>query len=227
MIPSGEPSFISLDLETTDLIRCGQMPDILQIAASAFSTGATFNQYVLPTSHIAPDAERITGIRVSDSQMTVHGKQVERKELDYSLDHFCNWLRQFPNPVLVAHNGRRFDFPILINSFQSVSKLKDFFECFVGMIDSLSIFKKLCPKGSHKQEDLVSNLLGITYEAHNAIADVTSLKDLDHLVLHTQLSSKELLGYSYPPLDVYNSMLFNREKNKNLPSLNCLVSSGV
>lgn len=73
----------------------------------------------------------------------------------------------------------------------------------------------------------MSNLLGITYEAHNALADVTSLK---YLVLHTQLLLKELLGYSYPPLDVYNSMnsmLFNREKNKDLPSLNCLVSSGV
>lgn len=143
MIPSGEPSFISFDFETTDLSHCGQMPDILQIAASAFSTSATFNPYVLSTSHIAPDAERITGIRVSVSQVTVHGKKVDSKELDYSLDHFCNWLRKFPNPVLVAHNGRRFDFPILINSFQSVSKLEDFFECCVGMINSLSIFRKL------------------------------------------------------------------------------------
>ena len=200
------------------------MPDIVQIAASAFTTGATFNQYVLPTSHIAPDAERITGIRVSDSQMTVHGKPVDSKALDYSLDHFCNWLRKFPNPVLVAHNGRRFDFPILIDRFQSVGQLKDFFECCVGMMDSLSIFRKVWPNGSHKQEYLVSNLLGITYEAHNAIADVTSLKDL---VLHTQLSPRELLGHSYPPLDIYNSILFNREKNKNLPSLTCLVSSSV
>ena len=93
---------------------------IHQIAASAFSTGATFNQCVLPTSHITPGAEIITGIRVSDSQMTVHGKQVYSKELDYSLDHFCNWLQKFPNPVLVVHNGRQFDFPILI--------LKEFFE---------------------------------------------------------------------------------------------------
>jgi len=60
----------------------------------------------------------------------------------------------------------------------------------------------------------VSNLLEITYEAHNAIADVTSLKNLVHSVV-------------YPPLDVYNSMLFNREKNKNLPSLTCFVSSSV
>ena len=61
------------------------------------------------------------------------------------------------------------------------------------MIDSLSIFRKVWPNGSHKQEYLVSNLLGITYEANNAIADVTSLKDL---VLHTQLSLRELLDYS-------------------------------
>ena len=50
-----------------------------------------------------------------------------------------------------------------------------FFNCVSALVDSKTIFKKLCSKQSFKQEDLVQSLLGATYNAQNAAADVTSL----------------------------------------------------
>ena len=200
------------------------MPEITQIAACEFTSGEIFSQYVLPTTRISPDAERVTGIQVAGDGMTVNGEKVECVQLAVAVDKFCQFVRKYPQTILIAHNGRRFDFPVFIANLLSVDKLDGFYECCAGMIDSLSVFRKLYPKESLKQEHLVAKLLGINYNAHNASADV---KALTQLMQHTQLSAQELLKHSYPPVDIHNSMIFNKEKEKNLPTLSCLVSSGV
>lgn len=92
----------------------------------------------------------------------------------------------------------------------------------LGLIDSLQVFKKLFPSGSLKQEDLVARLLGVSYNAHNAMADVESLRQL---ILLPSVANLQL-AFSFSPTDVHSSMMFDREK-KNLPSLNILLSSGV
>ncbi|XP_060582486.1 uncharacterized protein LOC132738893 [Ruditapes philippinarum] len=56
---SGQPTTISLDLETTDLIRGGIMPHITQIAAVNIQSGQKFNSYVIPRLPIK--AENIAG----------------------------------------------------------------------------------------------------------------------------------------------------------------------
>ena len=33
-----------------------------------------------------------------------------------AIEKLCYWLKQFPNVILVAHNGRRFDFPVLLSA---------------------------------------------------------------------------------------------------------------
>ncbi|XP_045198732.2 uncharacterized protein LOC123553044 [Mercenaria mercenaria] len=221
-IQSGDPTFITFDIETTDLIRSGQMPQITQIAASEVKSGSTFNQYVFPTRPVALDAKRKTGICVnSEGYMTVHGEHGNNVDIQKAVENFCGWLNKFPNAVLIAHNGRRFDLPVLLSCLLAIDKTNEFFKCCVSMIDSLTNFRKLYPKLSHKQEDLVSKLLGISYDAHNATADVESLKKF---VQRTGMSSTELLQHNYSPVDVHNSVIFNPEKAKYLPSLTHLVS---
>lgn len=201
------------------------MPHITQIAAIEMkSAGSTFNQYVTPRVPITTESQMITGIRIMDGQMTVKGEPVENKSICESVTNFLNWICKFPNAVLVAHNGRRFDFPVLLSALSFIGKRDDFVECVIGFIDSLSVFRKLYPRESLKQEDLVSKKLGLTYDAHNATADVALLRQL---LQHTQMTSNEFLQHSYPPIDVINSMHFSKEKSKNLQSLTCLVSSGV
>jgi DNA polymerase III alpha subunit (gram-positive type) len=192
------------------------MPHITQIAAKEIKTAATFNQYVTPAMPIAAEAQQITGIKVNDGYMTVHGAHVNNLNVHESLDNFCKWLAKFQNPVLIAHNRRRFDFPILLSTFFSVGKLQQFFGTVQAVIDSLTVFRKLYPRESLKQENLVSKILGLSYNAHNASADVDYLR---LLFLNTQLSASELMQHSYMPLDVYHSMLFNKEKGKNISSL--------
>ncbi|XP_060567516.1 uncharacterized protein LOC132726254 [Ruditapes philippinarum] len=105
-VKTENPTFITFDLETTDLIRGSQMPHITQIAAKEIKTAATFNQYVTPAMPIAAEAQQITGIKVTDDgYMTVRGAHVNNLNVHESLDNFCKWLAKFQNPVLIAHNG--------------------------------------------------------------------------------------------------------------------------
>lgn len=57
-------------------------------------------------------------------------------------EKICSWLQQYPNLFLLAHNGRRFDFPILMTALYKTSKTDSFLQCVPGFIDSLPVFIK-------------------------------------------------------------------------------------
>ena len=182
--------------------------------------------YVKPKVPIAEAAQQVTGIVCSDSgHMTVRGEPVSACKIGEALEKFWAFLNQFSFPVLVAHNGRRFDFPVFISCVKSAQALQKMFDTITGFIDSLPLFKKVFPgQMCYKQEHLVQTLLCSSYSAHDAQEDVESL---GHLIIHTGLDSKSLLKYSYSPTAVHNSMLFNEEKNCNFNSLCPLISNGV
>ena len=94
--------------------------------------------------------------------MTINGNNVEPVSIQKALEKLCEWLDKYSNVFLVAHNGRRFDFPVLIATLISVNFISRFFTCVTGLtcINSLNVFKKVFPgRASYKQEDLVSDLL--------------------------------------------------------------------
>ena len=70
--------------------------------------------------------------------MTVFGKSVPALSIESAFAQLCTFLNGFSNVVLVAHNGRRFDFPVIVNSAINCSQLESFLNNFVGMMDSLS-----------------------------------------------------------------------------------------
>lgn len=90
------------------------MPHITQVAASNIHTSDNLNIYVKPGCSITPDAQKITGISMSGCSIYVHGKVVETVTIKTALNQLLSWLNKFNNVYLVAHNGRRFDFPVLI-----------------------------------------------------------------------------------------------------------------
>ena len=207
------------------VVRNGQMPHITQIAAVETHSGEGFNTYVTPKKPISTEAQRVTGIEMTDNNiMKVRGNSVEHTPVEIALQKMCTWLGNFSNVILVAHNGRRFDFPVLTAALLCTDNIDIFFQCTLGLIDSLSVFSKSFPKQSHKQEDLARSLLGISYNAHNAVADVETLA---HLLKFTKFSNEQLLSYSFPPKAAYHSLLFNREKSKNVRSLDLLVGNGI
>ncbi|XP_045215031.2 uncharacterized protein LOC123565087 [Mercenaria mercenaria] len=222
-VESGQPTIIAIDLETTDLIRGSVMPHITQLAAVEVKSGAQFAVYTKPKMAVTSEAQRVTGICVDDNgDIVVNGNLVESIHIQSAIEKLCRWLDQFSNVFLIAHNGRRFDFPILMTAVQKTKTTDVFFKSVFGFVDSLSVFRKKYPGESLKQEHLARQHLGMTYNAHNAEADVEAL---GHLLKLCEVS--DLLNFSFSPVAVKNSLLFNCEKSKNLRSFDPLISKGI
>ena len=90
------------------------MPHITQIAAVNIDSGAQFNAYVKTKVSINPEASAVTGISIVNNVMKVKGVEVDAMSITSAAEKFIAWLDKFGNVCLVAHNGRRFDFPILV-----------------------------------------------------------------------------------------------------------------
>lgn len=225
LIEGAAASFVTFDLETTDLIRGRVVPHITQMAAYELQSGATFSVYVIPRLPITSSAQQVTGIVMNGSSLTVNGKPVDAMDIRAAVVGLLKWIRAFPHAVLISHNGRRFDFPVLLKTVMNIDKTGEFFDSVCGFIDSLSIFRKIYPgRKSYKQEELVHSLLNSTYDAHNAVGDVQAL---GKLIKNTSLSPQEILQHSFTPCAVQKALLFREEKAKNLPTLNPLISKGV
>ncbi|XP_056018341.1 uncharacterized protein LOC125682729 isoform X2 [Ostrea edulis] len=208
------------------MIRGRVVPHITQMAAHELHSGASFSVYVIPSLPISSSSQQVTGIAMNGSNcMTVNGRPVEALDIHGAFDGFIKWIKSFPNEVLISHNGRRFDFPVLLKTVMDIGKTGEFFDNVCGFIDSLAVFRKIYPgRKTYKQEELVNSLLNTSYDAHNAIGDVRAL---GKLIEHVALSTQELLQYSFPPRAVQSAFLFREEKAKNLPTLNPLISHGV
>ncbi|XP_053390105.1 uncharacterized protein LOC128553026 [Mercenaria mercenaria] len=203
-------------------VKDGVLPQITQIAAVELQSGEQFNTYVKPTVPISMAATTVTGISFYNEEMTVNGTKVQSVSIKTAMDEFVNWISKFKSVCLVAHNGRRFDFPILVSTLKNIGAQDKLSEC--AFIDSMSVFRKLYPNTSLKQVDLVSSLLGETYDAHNAMGDVVAL---GKLIKFVNLSSNDLMAHSFTQSAIANNMAFNKSKTLNLPSLNPLIYSGV
>ncbi|XP_055995767.1 uncharacterized protein LOC125668954 isoform X2 [Ostrea edulis] len=195
------------------MIRGRVVPHITQMAAHELHSGASFSVYVIPSLPISSSSQQVTGIAMNGSNcMTVNGRPVEALDIHGAFDGFIKWIKSFPNAVLISHNGRRFDFPVLLKTVMDIGKTGEFFDNVCGFIDSLAVFRKIYPgRKTYKQEDLVNSLLNTSYDAHNAIGDVRAL---GKLIEHVALSTQELLQYSFPPRAVQSAFLFREEKSK-------------
>ncbi|CAC5420498.1 unnamed protein product [Mytilus coruscus] len=200
----GEESVVVFDLETTGLSR---KSDITQLAA--FDGTTVFNEYVSPREVISPKVSELTGLTFDFScdQMYHHGKPVESRDIQIVLLKFIDFISKKKKPNLFGHNIAAFDIPILMNKLRQHSLLSEFLLHIYGCIDTIKLARrkfKTKDIGNHKQKTLVTKLLGIEYDAHNACADVTSLFQL---LEHFEYSEKDvfpfnaaLLTDSYIPL---------------------------
>ncbi|CAC5355730.1 unnamed protein product [Mytilus coruscus] len=211
----GEESVVVFDLETTDAWNKVTMTlkltlllksDITQLAA--FDGTTVFNEYVSPREVISPKVSELTGLTFDFScdQMYHHGKPVESRDIQIVLLEFIDFISKKKKPILFGHNIAAFDIPILMNKLRQQSLLSEFMLHIYGCIDTIKLARrkfKTKDIGNHKQQTLVTKLLGIEYDAHNACADVTSLFQLEHF----EYSEKDvfpfnaaLLTDSYIPL---------------------------
>ena len=118
-----------------------------------------------------------------------------------------------------------FDFPVIVSAFLKACDINFLFSSLCGFVNSLSVCQKKYPKRtSFKQEDLARDILNVTYNAHDAIRDVESL---GRWIGNTNMAAKDLLVFSFTPQVTYHSMLFRKEKSKNVSTLDILVAMCV
>ncbi|CAG2205895.1 unnamed protein product [Mytilus edulis] len=181
--------------------------DITHLAA--FDGTTVFNEYVSPREAISPKVSEITGLTFDFScdQMYHHGKPVKSRDIQIVLLEFIDFISKKKKPILFGHNIASFDILILMSKLRQHSLLSEFMLHIYGCIDTIKLARrkfKTKDIGNHKQQTLVTKLLGVDYDAHNACADVTSLFQL---LEHFEYSEKDvfpfnsaLLTDSYIPL---------------------------
>uniref|UniRef100_A0A1X7U8R4 Exuperantia RNAse H-like domain-containing protein n=1 Tax=Amphimedon queenslandica TaxID=400682 RepID=A0A1X7U8R4_AMPQE len=202
------------DLETTDLPLNS---DICQVSVQVLGEERVWSRYLVPTKNIAPGASRVNGLKVSKNEngkriLLKRGQELPAKSYIDGLKEFYMYLCQLSRKhkklhpsgrlILLAHNGRRYDAPILINALRKISvtakKLNDISVCFS---DSLSILRELqkennpfltntesvdggmgpagvqvSSKVSLKLTSVYQHLFNEGFPAHDAAEDVKAMK---------------------------------------------------
>ena len=114
------------------------------------------------------------------------GTELAAVSQSQGLTDFCTYLEQYSHSariVLIAHNGDKFDFPVLINALERNNLLRVFLSINVLFVDSLKIVsKEMKQKDSPLQScrskslfDLYECLIKETFDAHDAAEDAAAL----------------------------------------------------
>ncbi|KAA0724784.1 hypothetical protein E1301_Tti021909 [Triplophysa tibetana] len=167
---------VFFDLETTGL---GLSCDIVQLAAVCGHH--SLNLFIVPRCPIQPGASRVTGFRVRRRRLFLRGRPVLTNSLRESLVSFITFLHTLGRPLLAGHNIRRFDCHVLARALDEFSLRSDFQRGVSGFVDTLPLARQLLKDRGLKsftQENLVKNLLGVSYAAHDALEDVRALQKL-------------------------------------------------
>lgn len=175
---SEEETLVFFDLETTglDTSRC----DIVQL--SAISGTQVFSVYLLPRCCITEGASQVTGLWVDGSTLMLRERPVQTVPHQQALTGFIRFLQNqtFGRPILVGHNSRRFDWPILRRVLEEFGLLQEFRSCVSECVDTLSLSREMFRNALQKfsQPFLVQHFLQQEYRAHDASEDVRTLQEL-------------------------------------------------
>jgi DNA polymerase III subunit epsilon len=199
--------YIVFDIETTGFSR--QRNSIIEIAAQLIDPNgnqiidAKFSSLVKPVDCISPLITSITGITNKDVENADNFEDVGNDFLRFLVDDITEWEvdnnQQILDIVFVAHNGRVFDVPFLIEHFRRF-KIDYFFEfCFNRMylIDTLELSKHVT-KGSKSKPDnyklgtIYNHITQKTFVGHRAEEDVKATVDV-FLSKHYWMKRKEVI----------------------------------
>ena len=192
---------IVFDTETSTI---GREAELCQLSAIDKSSQCSFSEYILPNNSIDCFASSVNRlfVRTVNGQRTLF-KEAQQLEtvtssealsrfslfLESSVDHCKTLTDKDVCTLLIGHNAKRFDVPVILrNSTSSFQEKMQSLGVLFG--DSLSIFKQLI-RGKHpalQQSDgqsckvnqlaLYECLFQKTYEAHDGLEDVNALRKM-------------------------------------------------
>ena len=104
------------------------------------ATKETFSYacYVKPLIPITAEAEKIAGIPWNGTEMTVKNSHVDAIPIVEALGKFLEFLKKFHIVILIAHNGRVFDFRVLS---YAISRIK-MYEMFLKYVLACNVSLK-------------------------------------------------------------------------------------
>lgn len=92
-------------------------------------------------------------------EFKVNGERKKAVGIGDVFRDFFNWLKKFTSIVLIAHNGRRFDFPVLVGAAWYCHLLDVLYSVVHACIDSFFLFRKIFPgQPDYKRDFLVKSL---------------------------------------------------------------------
>ena len=189
------------------------------------ATKEKFSCYVKPLIPITAEAEKITGISWNGTEMTVKNSHVDAIQIVEALGKFLEFLKKFDSVILIAHNGRVFDFRVLSYAISRVKMCEMFLKCVLAFVDSLAMFRSKVPKlSSYKQEYLAQHFCKEAYNSHNATDDVNMLVKI---LYQSGMTKSEFVKHSYSADCHFLQEVFNETKARNIDSLHCLIAGGV
>ena len=152
---------------------------ILQICAQHGDRDCT--SYVTPARPIDKRAGEVNGINYDNHSriMTYKKIKVRHITLHNALLDLLDFLSGIEHPVLVAHNGKSFDFIILYRASAATGLLHRFKSCVQGFMDTLPLCRNQLPGyDRHSLKFIYAGLLHEDFPAHDAKNDCIALEKI-------------------------------------------------
>ncbi|KAJ7386153.1 hypothetical protein OS493_012500 [Desmophyllum pertusum] len=169
---------------------------------------------------MTPAASEVSKLSVKHRVLYYDGRPVTATSLDDGLSKFLNWLKAKKHVLLLAHNAKSFDAKHLFKALASCGKIDEFCQIALGFSDTLPAFRELYPdRKSFSQQNLATDLLSATYNAHSALDDVQVLQKLST----SFISDAVLLRHSFSNSWLQQYIVFLSQKSKTLKTLQPLI----
>lgn len=189
--------------------------------------GTTFSCFVQPKIPVQFKASQVTGIKLIAGKLYHRGRPVEALSVSTAFDRFMDFLGDSKKNLLIGHNCKSYDCPIIFNALSACEKLSVFPEYATSFLDTLKLFKIIHPGlPSYTQTNLVAKFLKEKYAAHDARADVLALKGL-YMFACDSASPQAKKEASFTFSDALESHHLSKRVTVNLPSLQSLVDGKV
>jgi len=186
------------DLETTGVSHAEKHKNvqILQIGAVEGDTDQMFEEYLMPTCQIDPDATKIHGLSVAGDKLRLHGKKVNALPMKLGLQNFLSWVEGLGEPIiLVGFNSNKFDNWVLCHNLLrcrltptqgTIDKLGDGMNYVAPLLRQWGMAKGPGVKLSFAVSKLVKREQKVP---HSALDDARDLKDVSEEVAKIKQTS--------------------------------------